>query len=223
MFERYTEKARRVIFFARYEASQLGSSAIEPEHILLGLLREDKPLVLRLFASSHSAVESIRKEIEKGIEPGVRLAASVDMPLSPNAKRVLEIAADESQKLNHHYIGTNHLLIGIIKEEKSVASQILADLGISVDQAIALIEENITSPEPADLEPTLLQLFEQSNALIELLIRRGIFTRQEFVDELAGRSGPPRLQESLYALVDLLVKKGVIEEGDRQKIMDSGQ
>ncbi|MEW6212077.1 MAG: Clp protease N-terminal domain-containing protein, partial [Acidobacteriota bacterium] len=90
MFDRYTEKARRVIFFARYEASQLGAQSIEVEHILLGLLREDKQLSQRFFRSPHSTVESIRREIEKGAVFHERqLNQTVDLPLSPPAKRVL--------------------------------------------------------------------------------------------------------------------------------------
>src|SRR5262249_41259506 len=89
VFERYTEKARRVIFFARYEASQFGSLSIEPEHILLGLLREDTQLVQHLFPNLPAAVQSIRKEIEQRIQEGEKVPASVDLPLSPQARRAL--------------------------------------------------------------------------------------------------------------------------------------
>ena len=89
MFERYTEKARRVIFFARYEASQLGAQAIEAEHILLGLLREDKQLTQKFFRSPDSTIKSIRKEIEGRTPLRDKVSASVDMPLSQSAKRVL--------------------------------------------------------------------------------------------------------------------------------------
>src|SRR3989440_427626 len=99
MFERYTEKARRVIFFARYEASQFGAQAIEAEHILLGLLREDKQLTQKFFRSPHSTVESIRREIESRTPLRDKVSASVDLPLSPSAKRVLSFAADESERV----------------------------------------------------------------------------------------------------------------------------
>src|SRR6266571_4237997 len=89
MFERYTEKARRVIFFARYEASQFGAHAIDSEHILLGLLREDKQLTQKFFRSPHSTVESIRREIESRTPLRDKVSASVDLPLSSSAKRVL--------------------------------------------------------------------------------------------------------------------------------------
>ena len=88
MFERYTEKARRVIFFARYEASQFGSPYIETEHLLLGLLREDKALANRFLRSS-AALESIRKQIEAHTTIREKVSTSVDLPLSHECKRVL--------------------------------------------------------------------------------------------------------------------------------------
>src|SRR6202022_2465977 len=94
MFERYTEKARRVIFFAGYEASQFGSPYIETEHLLLGLLREDKPLTFR-FLRSHASVESIRKQIEGHITIREKVSTSVDLPLSNECKRVLAYADEE--------------------------------------------------------------------------------------------------------------------------------
>ena len=95
MFERYTEKARRVIFFARYEASQFGSPYIETEHLLLGLLREDKALANR-FLRSHAAIESIRKQIEGHTTIREKVSTSVDLPLSHECKRVLAYGAEEA-------------------------------------------------------------------------------------------------------------------------------
>ena len=111
MFERYTEKARRVIFFARYEASQFGSPYIETEHLLLGLLREDKALTNR-FLRSHASVESIRKQIEQHTTVREKVSTSVDLPLSNECKRVLAFAAEEAERLSHKHIGTEHLLLG---------------------------------------------------------------------------------------------------------------
>ena len=110
MFERYTEKARRVIFFARYEASQFGSPYIETEHLLLGLLREDKALTNR-FLRSHQSVESIRKQIEGHTTIREKVSTSVDLPLSNECKRVLAYAAEEAERLSHKHIGTEHLLL----------------------------------------------------------------------------------------------------------------
>src|SRR6476620_11763447 len=133
MFERYTEKARRVIFFARYEASQFGSPYIETEHLLLGLLREDKALANR-FLRSHAAVESIRKQIEGHTTLREKVATSVDLPLSHECKRVLAYGAEEAERLSHKHIGTEHLLLGLLREDKSFAAEILHERGLRLSQ-----------------------------------------------------------------------------------------
>lgn len=131
MFERYTEKARRVIFFGRYEASQMGSPYIETEHLLLGILREDKELVLR-FIKSHGAIKSIHEEVERYANKDVNIPTSVDLPLSNEGKHVLEHAAKEAELLSHKYVGTEHLLLGILCEEKCFAAELLRDRGLSL-------------------------------------------------------------------------------------------
>ena len=131
MFERYTETARRVIFFARYEASQFGSAYIESEHLLLGLLREDKALANR-FLHSHAAVESIRKEIEGRSDVRAATSTSVDLPLSHISKRVLAYAAEEGERLSHKHIGTEHLLLGLLREEGCLAAEILNGRGLNL-------------------------------------------------------------------------------------------
>jgi len=129
MFERYTEKARRVIFFARYEASQFGSPSIETEHLLLGLMREDKSLTNR-FLRSHSSIESIKKEIEGRTIIREKVSTSIDLPLSAECKRILAYSADEAERLRHRHIGTEHLLLGILREDKCLAAEILHERGL---------------------------------------------------------------------------------------------
>src|SRR5262245_61622891 len=114
MFERYTERARRVIFFGRYEASQFGSSVIEAEHLLLGLIREDKNLTSR-FLNHSSSVENIRKEIEGRAVIREKVSTSIDLPLSNECKRILAYANEEAEQLHHRHIGTEHLLLGILR------------------------------------------------------------------------------------------------------------
>jgi uncharacterized damage-inducible protein DinB len=129
MFERYTEKGRRVIFYARYEASQFGSPYIETEHLLLGLLREDKALTNR-FLRSHEPLESIRKQIEEHTTIREKVSTSVDLPLSNECKRVLAYGAEEAERLSHRHIGTEHLLMGLLREEKCFAGEILQERGL---------------------------------------------------------------------------------------------
>ncbi|HSR52996.1 MAG TPA: ATP-dependent Clp protease ATP-binding subunit [Acidobacteriota bacterium] len=140
MFEKYTEKARRVIFFARYEASQLGSRYIETEHLLLGLLREDKHLTGRFFQRSESAVENIRKQIEGQAVGRDKVSTSVELPLSDESKRVLTFAAEEADRLLCNYIGTEHILLGLMRQDTSTAAALLQENGLrlsSVREVIA--------------------------------------------------------------------------------------
>src|SRR5712664_3517974 len=117
VFERYTEKARRVIFFARYEASQYGSPYIETEHLLLGLMREDKALANR-FLRQQCSSELIRNEIAGRIT------------VSGECKRIPNVAAEEAERLGHQHVGTEHLLLGILREEKCFGAEILMERGL---------------------------------------------------------------------------------------------
>jgi ATP-dependent Clp protease ATP-binding subunit ClpC len=139
MFERYTERARRVIFFARYEASQLGSNSIETEHLLLGLIREGKGLTSRIFSKSHLSMDTIRKEIEGRALYRDKVSTSVDIPLSAESKRVLSFASEEAERMLHNYIGTEHILLGLMREDKSLAAGILAERGMR----LASVREDI--------------------------------------------------------------------------------
>ncbi|QHN03691.1 ATP-dependent Clp protease ATP-binding subunit [Granulicella sp. WH15] len=148
MFERYTEKARRVIFFARYEASQFGSPYIETEHLLLGLLREDKALTNR-FLRSHASVESIRKQIEGHTTIREKVSTSVDLPLSNECKRVLAYAAEEAERLSHKHIGTEHLLLGLLREEKCFAAEILTERGLRLPAIREELQRTTQEKAPA--------------------------------------------------------------------------
>src|SRR5437773_4260968 len=133
MFERYTETARRAIFFARYEASQFGADAIEPEHLLLGAFREDKPLFVQILPDGEHSLECIRSNIESHKPTRPRIPTAVELALAPETKRVLHYAHDESDRLKHRHIGTEHLLLGLMREEHSVAAQVLFDFGLRLE------------------------------------------------------------------------------------------
>ena len=188
MFERYTEKARRIIFFARYEASQFGSPYIETEHLLLGLLREDKALTNR-FLRSHASVESIRKQIEGHTIAREKTSTSVDLPLSNESKRVLAYAGEEAERLANKHIGTEHLLLGVLREEKCFAAQILMERGLRLSQVreelgrqphetmqllkkpSALDELSPYLSDPVDQTQPLVGCENELDRLIELLCR----------------------------------------------------
>ena len=159
MFERYTEKARRVIFFARYEASQYGSPFIETEHLLLGLLREDRTLAKR-FLGGVNAETTIRTEIEKHVPPRERISVSVEVPLTEDCKKVLNKAAEEADRLAQRYVGTEHLLLGLLHEEGSLAAQILEARGLR----LATLREEL----PKGQSPTTVKPRVEKAALLRL-------------------------------------------------------
>ena len=159
MFERYTERARRVIFFARYEASNFGSVTIETEHLLLGLFREDQSMLIR-FAQNADLSDTIRKELEERLTVREKVSTSVDLPLSDECKRILAYSAEEAERLNHQHIGTEHLLLGMLREERCVASQILHERGFRLNTIREELARNpiaaqttITSAAPAPSFP----------------------------------------------------------------------
>ncbi|HXZ31406.1 MAG TPA: Clp protease N-terminal domain-containing protein [Terriglobales bacterium] len=143
MFERYTEGARRTIFFARYEASQVSSSYIETEHLLLGLLREDKALFRRVLPEV--SYESIHQEVIKHTKTSSSASTSGDLPLSDEGKRALSFAAEEADRLSHRHIGTEHLLLGLLREGKHPAAELLAQRGANIEK---LREEISKLPTP---------------------------------------------------------------------------
>src|SRR5262245_62544346 len=117
MFERYTESARRVIFIATREATEFGSTTVETKHFLLGLIREDENLINR-FLQNNSSCESIRREIESRTTIRQKVSPDIGLPLSNECKRILANTGDEADRLNHLHIGTEHLLLAILREEK---------------------------------------------------------------------------------------------------------
>jgi len=131
MFERYTERSRRVIFFARYEALQYGSPVISPEHVLLGLLREDKTLSSRYFPYTPTiSPDKIRRDIEERIVVRDRMPQSSELHLSADTKRVLVIANEESRLLKQRNVSPEHVLLGIIRHSTSIAAEVLASYGL---------------------------------------------------------------------------------------------
>jgi len=226
MFERYTEKARRVIFFARYEASQFGSPYIETEHLLLGLLREDKALTNR-FLRSHASIESIRKQIEAHTTIREKVSTSVDLPLSNECKRVLAFAAEEAERLGHKHIGTEHLLLGLLREEKCFAAEILQERGLKLSQ----IREELSrvTQEKAVPQPTPQQRQRESSMLAEFSRDLTQAAMDGQLDPLVGRDGElertiqilcRRTKNNPVLIGEPGVGKTAIVEGLAQRIAD---
>ena len=169
MFEKYTEKARRVIFFGRYEASQFGSPYIETEHLLLGLLREDKSLSHR-FLLGQAPVEDIRKQIEANTIVREKVSTSVDLPLSNENRRVLGYAAEEAERLSHRHIGTEHLLLGLLREEMSFAARILNEHGVRLSAVREELARTLQSAQP--IEPKEFVLLSEFSVYMTRMARQ---------------------------------------------------
>jgi hypothetical protein len=187
MFERYTNGARRTVFFARFEASRFGSPYIETEHLLLGLLREDRSLRKRLPIG---AAEQIRKRIEERVEQPVQsTATSVDLPLSRDCKRALHYAAEESKALGHAHIDCGHLALGILHIESAAA--LLRDFGIEYAGYREVVAQPVTTPpleSPAPL-PASVVAGPLGKAAADL--QRMLGVASELVDK-----GPERLKRT---------------------------
>jgi hypothetical protein len=151
LFERYTERARRSIFFARYEASVLGTMEITGEELLLGILREDKTVVMRLEAG---ALEAIRKELEQLAPPkGERVPTSVDLPISHEVRRALAFAAKEADAMHHKHIEAAHLVLGLFRVEDSLAAKLLRKYGMNYEEYRETVER--VTPEGTVVRPTV--------------------------------------------------------------------
>ena len=224
MFEKYTERARRVVFFARYEASQFGSPLIETEHILLGLLREDRGMALRFFPGQKTSIQEFRREVEKRTVMREQIPASVDIPFSEESKRVLANAIYESDRISHRFIGVEHILLGLLREEKSVAAEILRLYGV---RAAAIREEltrGVYEKHTSARAKNSLNLLEFAKDLTEM-------AANDALDPLVGRKNEierlaqilcRRTKNNPVLIGEPGVGKTAIVEGLAQRIVSGG-
>ena len=134
MWERFTERAKHVVSAAREEAVRLGSDYVRTEHILLGLCREPEGIAARALEGLGADVEALAAEIEQQVQPGTSTTTSEDITFTPRAKKVLELAVDEARRFNHNYIGTEHILLGLLKEGEGIAAKVLQDMKIDLSR-----------------------------------------------------------------------------------------
>lgn len=132
MFNRFTERARKVIVFAKEEARRFNHDYIGTEHLLLGLIREGEGVAASVLQKLGVDLESIRIEVEKLVQPGPQTQVVGDIPFTPRSKKALELAAEEARALGHNYIGTEHLLLGLVKEGEGMAYRVLLNLGLDL-------------------------------------------------------------------------------------------
>ncbi len=130
MHDKFTERVRKVIFLAREEAGRLQHDYIGTEHLLLGLLREGEGIAATVLNNLGLDLDAIRQAVESMVAQTGGTLTIGEIPFTPNAKRVLELAVDEARQLGHNYVGTEHLLLGLIREGEGVAAKVLIDLGV---------------------------------------------------------------------------------------------
>jgi len=132
MFEKFTERGRKVIIYAREEAEKRQNDYLGTEHLLLGLLREEESLPMVILKKMGLSSEELRMEVERNLPTGSNILTFGDIPFTPRAKKVLELAVEEARLLGHSYIGSEHLLIGLIREDAGIAGKILRSLGANL-------------------------------------------------------------------------------------------
>jgi hypothetical protein len=214
MFDRFTERARQVIFFARYEAGSLGSNVIDTEHLLLGLVRQDKVLALQLPSG---AGEAIRSRIEQLLpHPKPPISKAIDMPLSFASKRVLAYAAEEAERVTDESIDSGHLVLGLLRENECLAATMLHEFGLDLDNCREIIGKVVPMEAPKPIAELTLperdpaaapSLRETISALEQLAgqTRRHLKRYLDVYGEQRLKRKPWTRKEALGHLVDWAV------------------
>jgi ATP-dependent Clp protease ATP-binding subunit ClpC len=197
VFERYSESARRCLFFARFEASEVGDRTIAPEHILFGILRQPRGCVAEILSTPPASIGAIRTALETHLTKKEKFSTSIEIPFSPACKQVLDSSAEEANQLGHPDISPEHLLLGLLAEGQSPAANVLTGLGLTRDgvrRALVELRSDPRSPVPADLTPqallTRIRAMVEASAARDLSHEDRLRIVQEIlgaIDELRGR------------------------------------
>jgi ATP-dependent Clp protease ATP-binding subunit ClpC len=150
MFDRFTDRARRVMGLARQEAQRFNHEYIGTEHILLGLIQEGSGVAANVLRNLDIDLDKIRREVEKIVQSGPSMVTMGQLPFTPRAKKVLELAVEEASNLGHNYIGTEHLLLGLIRENEGVAAQVLLNLGLKLEDVREEVLELLGADMPTE-------------------------------------------------------------------------
>src|SRR6187399_1203991 len=133
MFERFTDRARKVMALANQEAQRFNHEYIGTEHILLGLIKEGSGVGANVLKYLDVDLRKVRLEVEKLVKAGPEMVTMGKLPQTPRAKKVVEYSIEEARNLNHNYVGTEHLLLGLLREQEGVAAQVLMNMGLRLD------------------------------------------------------------------------------------------
>ncbi len=153
MFERFTDKARRVVVLAQEEARMLNHSYIGTEHLLLGLVHEGEGVAARALESLGISLQAVRRDVEEIIGRGQQ-PPSGHIPFTPRAKKVLELSLRESNQLGHNYIGTEHILLGLLREGEGVAAQVLVKMGMDLNRVRQQVIELLHGSHAGERPPS---------------------------------------------------------------------
>ncbi|MBI4706309.1 MAG: ATP-dependent Clp protease ATP-binding subunit [Candidatus Omnitrophica bacterium] len=189
MFSRFTERARKVIILAKEEARRFNHDYIGTEHILLGLVREGEGVAAAVLQKMGVSLENIRLEIEKLVQPGPATQIIGDIPFTPRAKKALELAAEEARALGHNYIGTEHILLGLIREGEGIASQVLLNLGMDLNTVRSEVMELLGSSLPGGAAPVGAQAKTKTPALDAFGRDLTVLARENKLDPVIDRHG----------------------------------
>jgi ATP-dependent Clp protease ATP-binding subunit ClpC len=226
MFERFTERAKRILSLAQEEARRLGHDYIGSEHILLGLLREGEGMACEVLTQLGYNLENIKVEVEKQIPKGTGVPTIGNAPFTPHAKRVLEMAVDEARGLNHNYVGTEHLLLGLIREGESVGSRILLNMGLDLKKTRSMVMKllgGVISPGAPETKKTPTPTLDAFSRDLTLLAKEGK------LDPVVGRENEierviqvlsRRTKNNPVLIGDPGVGKTAIVEGLAQQIVN---
>ncbi len=201
MFNRFTERARKVIILAKEEARRFNHDYIGTEHILLGLIREGEGVAAAVLLKLGVSLENIRMEIEKLVQPGPTTQIIGDIPFTPRAKKALELAAEEARTLGHNYIGTEHLLLGLIREGEGVASQVLLNLGLDLNRVRSEVMELLGSALPNFNQPGGQQAKTKTPALDAFGRDLTVLAKENKLDPVINR------QQEIERVIQILSRR----------------
>jgi ATP-dependent Clp protease ATP-binding subunit ClpC len=177
----FTERVRKVLAMAREEAARLHHEYVGTEHILLGLIREGEGVAAAVLQNLSVDLDDVQQKIEETVKKGkAAQATGPDLPYTSRAKKVLELAMSEARELNHSYVGTEHLLLGLLREEKGIAAQVLTAAGLAADGARAEVLRLLGTEKPAAPGRHEPALRDVASITVEIRYADGSSARGEF-------------------------------------------
>src|SRR6476661_1456307 len=237
MYERFTDRARKVMQLANQEAQRFNHEYVGTEHVLLGLVKEGSGVAANVLKNLDVDLRKIRVEVEKIVQSGPDMVTMGKLPQTPRAKKVIEYAIEEARNLNHNYVGTEHLLLGLLREQEGVAAQVLMNLGLKLEdvreEVLNLLGHNMDSGEtsgPSERGTTSKGGKSKTPALDSFGRDLTELARQGKLDPVIGRQNEierviqvlsRRTKNNPVLLGEAGVGKTAIVEGLAQMVVDS--